>query len=218
MANLKISQLEEYTGSPIGTYLVVDNPNQDATYKILRSNFLRPSEDFRVTYGVFSQTGNSESVSGTTSETTIINGGVGTLTVGANQFTVGDSFRAIIGGEISAGNNQTIRLRVESNGSTLLLDSGPQTITNITNDVFYLTLDFSVRSIGGPGIASIVTIGNFKYSKTVNGSVQGFAFNTVNDTTFDTTIDNTLDVTVQWGSTNTSNSFMTDIFTLTKVY
>ena len=37
--------------------------------------------------------GDSVVVSGTTSETSIIGGGVGTLTVPANGFSVGDSFR-----------------------------------------------------------------------------------------------------------------------------
>ena len=56
------------------------------------------------------------------------------------------------------------------------------------------------------------------YTKISNGSVQGFAFNVVNNTTFNTTINNTLDVTVQWGSANASNSIYSDIFILNKTY
>jgi hypothetical protein len=37
-------------------------------------------------FGLFSQTGNSAPITGTTVETTLINGGVGTLTVPANSF------------------------------------------------------------------------------------------------------------------------------------
>jgi len=58
-------------------------------------------------YGLFAQTGNSTPISGTTAETTLINGGVGTLTVPANGFTIGDSFRAVFGGVLNANPSTT---------------------------------------------------------------------------------------------------------------
>jgi hypothetical protein len=168
-------------------------------------------------YGLFAQTGNSIAVSATTVETTIINGGTGTLSVPANGFSVGDSFRADFGGILNVGNNQTMRIRVKT-GSVVLLDSGLQPVTNITNDVFTFSVNFTIRQLGGPGVADIVSLGAFHYTKTANSAVEGFSFNTVNNTTFDTTINNTLDVTVEWGSTSTSNSIYSDIFVLNKIY
>lgn len=168
-------------------------------------------------YGLFAQTGNSTPITNTAVETTLINGGVGVLTVPANAFSIGDSFRAIFGGVVSTANNQTIRIRVKA-GSVVLLDSGAQPITNITNDVFTLNIDFTIRTLGAAGVASIVSLGAFHYTKTVNGTVQGFAFNTVNNTAFDTTVSNTLNVTVQWGSANAGNSIYSDIFILNKTY
>jgi hypothetical protein len=165
---------------------------------------------------LFAQTGNSTIITGIT-EQTLINGGVGTLSVPANGFSVGDSFRAIFGGIINAANNQTIRIRVRSNGA-LLLDSGLQPINNITNTVFSLNIDFTIRQLGGAGVASIVTLGSFYYSKTVNAVLEGFGFNVINNTTFDTTTLNTLNVTVQWGSNNAGNSIYSDIFILNKTY
>jgi hypothetical protein len=147
----------------------------------------------------------------------LINGGVGTLTVPANGFSVGDSFRAVFGGILNATNNQTIRVKVKA-GAVILLDSGAQNITNITNNVFNLNIDFTVRQLGAAGVASIVTLGGFHYTKTVNGAVEGFAFNTVNSTTFNTTISNTLDVTIQWGAASAGNSIYSDIFILNKTY
>ena len=120
-------------------------------------------------------------------------------------------------GVLNVGNNQTIRIRVKT-GSVVLLDSGAQAITNITNDIFTLSINFTIRQIGGAGTASIVSLGAFNYTKTSNGAVEGFSFNTVNDTTFDTTISNTLDMTVEWGSTSTLNSMYSDIFVLNKIY
>jgi hypothetical protein len=167
--------------------------------------------------GLFAQTADSIPITGTTVESSLINGGIGTLSVPANGFSVGDSFRVIMGGILNTANNQTIRIRVKT-GSVILLDSGNQPITNITNDVFYLNIDFTIRQIGAAGIASIISLGSFHYTKTSNASTQGFAFNVLNNTTFDTTINNTLDITVQWGSNNAGNSIFSDVFTLTKTY
>jgi hypothetical protein len=167
--------------------------------------------------GLFAQTGNSTIITGIT-ESTLINGGVGTLTVPANGFQVGDSYRAIFGGVMNAANNQTIRIRVKA-GAITLLDSGLQNLgSSVINDVWSLNIDFTIRQIGGAGVASIVSLGSFHYTKTNNASVQGFGFNVVNNTTFNTTINNTLDVTVQWGSANAGNNIYSDIFVLNKTY
>jgi hypothetical protein len=168
--------------------------------------------------GLFAQTDNSTPVTGTTVETTLINGGVGTLTVPANGFQIGDSYRAIFGGVMNAANNQTIRIRVKA-GAITLLDSGVQSLTNsIINDIWSLNIDFTIRQIGGAGVASIVSVATFHYTKKSNGKLEGFAFNTVNSSTFDTTISNTIDVTVEWGSNNAGNSIYSDIFILNKTY
>jgi hypothetical protein len=181
------------------------------------SIYLTPLPLITTNYGLFAQTGNSTPVTGTTVETTLINGGVGTLTVPANAFKIGDSFKAVMAGVLNVGNNQTIRIRVKT-GSIILLDSGLQPITNITNDIFSLNVDFTIKALGAAGAGSIVSLGAFHYIKTSNAATQGFAFNQVNSTTFDTTISNTLDITVQWGSNNATNNIYSDIFVLNKTY
>jgi hypothetical protein len=186
--------------------------NTDPSYILNKPNITAATN-----YGLFAQTANSTAITGTNVETTLTNGGVGTLSVPANGFSVGDSFRAVVAGVLSAANNQTIRIRVKT-GSVLLLDSGVQPITNITNDVYSMNIDFTIRALGAAGVASIVSLGTFHYNKTVNAVVQGFAFNVVNNTTFDTTISNTLNITVQWGSNNAGNSIFSDIFILNKIY
>jgi len=171
-----------------------------------------------VSYGLFAQTANSTIITNTTVESTLINGGVGTLTVPANGFSVGDSFRAVFGGVINADNNQTIRIRVRA-GAVLLLDSGLQNLGSaVIDDIWSLNIDFTIRQLGAAGVASIVSLGSFHYTKTNNASVQGFGFNVVNSTTFDTTISNTLDVTIQWGAASTGNNIYSDIFILNKTY
>jgi hypothetical protein len=168
-------------------------------------------------YGLFAQTGNSTPITNSTTEATLINSGVGTLTVPANGFKVGDSFRADFAGTLSSLNNASITIRVKA-GSVSLATSGPQLLPLTTNDTWMLSLNFTVRTIGGPGVASIVTLGTFYDIKKSNAQQQGFSFNTINSTTFDTTIQNTLDVTAQWGAASASNSIFSDIFVLNKIY
>jgi hypothetical protein len=166
---------------------------------------------------LFAQTSDSTPITATTTEGTLINGGVGTLSVPANGFSVADSFVAIFGGLMSAQNNETLTIRVKA-GSTVLAQSNPLVMPNITNQVWQLNINFTIRTIGGAGVASIVTFGNMHILKLASGTQEGYGFYTINNTTFDTTIPNTLDVTAQWGSANVGNSIYSDIFVLNKIY
>jgi hypothetical protein len=196
-----------FTGSGVsafdnGTTTVINIPGYPAT----------------INYGLFAQTANSTIITNTTVESSLINGGVGTLTIPANGFSVGDSFRAVFGGVINANNNQNITIRVKA-GSIVLLDSGAQNLgSSVIDDVWSLNIDFTIRAIGAAGVASIVSLGSFHYTKTNNASVQGFGFNTVNNTTFDTTVSNALNVTAQWGNASSGNNIYSDIFILNKIY
>jgi len=169
-------------------------------------------------YGLYSQTTNSTIITGSNVETSLIGVGVGTLSVPANGFFVGASFRGDFGGVINTANNQTIRIRVKTAAGVIFLDSGVQNLANLTNTIWTLTINFTIRQIGGVNVASIVSLGKFTYAKTSNSTVEGFNFNVVNQTTFDTTIANTLEVTAQFGSNNVGNSIYSDIFVLNKIY
>jgi len=183
----------------------------------ITANTVRPQGPPGVN-GLFAQTANSTIIAATTVESSLINGGVGTLSVPINGFNVGDSFHVSLGGVMNAANNQTIRIKVKAN-SEILLDSGVQALTNsIINDIWTLNIDFTIRQVGGPGVAAIASSGRFIYTKTSNNALEGFGVNTINSTTFDTTINNTLDITVQWGSNNAGNSISSDILILNKVY
>jgi len=211
MPNLPISSLPELTALTSNTEFAVEESG--TTYKV-KNSVLSP---FPTVFGLFAQTANSVTISATTVESTLINGGVGTLTVPANGFSVGDSFRADFGGVMSAKNNDTIRVRVKS-GSVTLSDTGALTMPGIIDQVWLLSINFTVRSIGGTGVASIVTLGNLHILKLAGGTQEGYGFNTVNNTTFDTTISNTLDVTAEFSSTSAQNKIYSDIFVLNKIY
>lgn len=167
--------------------------------------------------GLFTQTANGPTVTATTTESTIIGTGIGSLTIPANAFQVGDSFRVDVMGHISAKNNDTVRIRVKA-GSILLGDTGVVTMPNITNKHFDMSLNFTIRSLGAAGVASIASGGQFTYSKNASNAFEGSDFSLVNNTTFDTTISNTLNITVEWSSTSALNSIYTEILTLYKTY
>ena len=167
--------------------------------------------------GLFAQTVNSVPVTNTTTETSITGTGVGSLSVPANGFQVGDSFHAKLIGMMSTANNHTIRIRIKS-GSVLLADTGVITLGNSTNRPFEINVYFTIKSLGAAGVASIVSGGIYSYTKNASTSFEGTGFNTVNNTTFDTTINNTLDVTAQWGQASASDSVYTDLFVLHKLY
>ncbi len=212
MPNLPISGLPQ-AGALDGSELFATVQGGITKYTTLDSIIYAPGN----TYGLYAQTANSTIITGTTSELSLINGGIGTLSVPANGFNIGDSFRADFGGLLSSKNNDTIRIRVKAN-SAILADSGVQTMTTATNDVWQFSINFTVRALGAAGVASIVSLGVFHSTKQSNGAPAGFAFNTVNSTTFDTTVLNTLDVTAQFSSNAPENSIYTDIFVLNKIY
>lgn len=168
-------------------------------------------------FGIFSQTVSSIPVTNTIVETSLINSGIGTLSVPPNGFIVGDCFVVIMTGIISSANNQQLTIRIKGNGS-LLADTGLIALSTATNKNFILQVYFTVRAVGGVGVASIVTGGTFSYTKNAGLELEGTAFSTVNNTTFNTTVLNTLVVTAQWGASNPNNSIFSNQFSLNKTF
>jgi hypothetical protein len=168
-------------------------------------------------WGLYTQTADSVTVSATTIETSIINGGIGSLSVPANSFRIGDSFNARLGGVLSSKNNDTFTIRVKEDSVTLAT-TGPITMPNINNKVWDLNIGFTIRNIGSAGVASILTHGIFSFVADSSNKFDAQGFNTLNNTTFDTTITTTLEITVEFSSNSNSNSITTQYFTLTKIY
>lgn len=166
--------------------------------------------------GLFTQTVNGATLTGT-AEQSLLGTGLGTLTVPANGFTVGDTFHANVSGVISAANNETIRVKVKS-GAVILADTGVITLPTITTKVFEIELDFCVRAVGAAGVAQLASHGEFTYNKDSNDRFEGKNFFLGNTTTFDTTISNTLSITVEWGSANAANQITSLISYLKQVF
>lgn len=164
--------------------------------------------------GLYSQT--QQSVPVTTSGS-LIDGGVGTLTVPANGFQVGDSFNAYLSGQITSANNEQISITIIS-GAVTLAASGTITLPAITNKNWELYITFTIRAIGSAGTASIATAGTFFFNKNASNTPDSVGFFSQNNTTFNTTISNTLQVNVQWLTVNPANTIHSDIFNLYRIY
>lgn len=212
MPDLPISSLPELTAITSNAEFVVEEAG--TTYKV-KNNVLTP---FPPAYGLFAQTGTSVVVSATTVESTLINGGVGSITIPENGFSIGDSFHGVLIGHISCVGTATLHIRIKTVSGILLAETGAMAMEVATNKHWKLDVNFTVRQIGAATVGSIVSGGLFSYTKNSGLNFEGVNFSIVNDTTFDTTIDNTLVVTAQWNTNNSGNSIYSEIFTLNKIY
>ncbi len=168
-------------------------------------------------YGLYAQTALGTNITNTITETSLVGTGVGSLTVPANFFTVGDSFLAKMCGTLSCANNETIHIRVKSNGATIA-DAGVFSMKISTNKYFELTMDFTITKIGAAGVAELFTNGQYSYNHNAAGEIAGNNFALINNTSFNTTVNNVLSITAEWGSAKTANSIRSQNFVLTKTY
>ena len=166
-------------------------------------------------YGLFAQTVQGPTIN-TAPEQSIVGTGLGSLSVPANGFAIGDSFHAKLGGKINAtggGGRSEIIIKIRSNG-TVLASTGIFDLDNATDQGWELELDFTIISIGASG--SISTNGDFVYTKDAARDVYGYIFQDVQ--TIDTTVVSTLDVTVEWNVINGGDDIYCANFVLQKIY
>jgi hypothetical protein len=167
--------------------------------------------------GLYAQTVSSIPITNTILESDIISTGVGSLSIPANGFKIGDSFNSKLIGHLSCNSSATIRFRIKA-GTTILADTGVIALDTATNKHWEMDISFTVRTLGAAGVASIASGGIFSYIKNAGTNFEGIDFSIINNTTFDTTTNNTLKITAEWGAASAANSIYSEIFTLTKTY
>jgi hypothetical protein len=167
--------------------------------------------------GLYAQTSLSTAIVNTNVEASLVGAGVGSLTVPANGFRLGDSFTAKMCGKFSSLNNATLEIFIKSN-SNVIAAIPALTLTASTDVVFDLIVDFTVAAVGPLGVASLHANGMFTYNKSSNSNYIGTNFLVIDDTDFDTTIINTLDITAKWGAASTSNSIQSQNFNLFRIF
>lgn len=167
--------------------------------------------------GLYAQTALSTPVVYASGEASLIGAGVGTLSVPANAFNIGDSFVVKMCGKLTNANNEILHFRVRSNG-VVIIDALQYTLPTCTNKFFDFILDFTIAKIGGAGVAELFANGVFTHNKNASNALEGVNFGLVSNTVFDTTVSNTLTITAQWVTSNVANTIRSQNFTLTKVY
>jgi len=187
-------------------------PNKSGTIALLDDIPLIPAS-----FGLYAQTALSTPIVYASGEASLIGAGVGTLSVPANAFKVGDSFVAKMCGNLTNANNEQIHFRVRSNG-VIIIDALQYTLATATNKYFDLILDFTVSKIGGAGVAELMANGVFTYNKNASNAIEGINFGKISNTVFDTTVTNTLTITAEWVTSSATNTIRSQNFTLTKVY
>lgn len=200
-------------GTLTGTELFATVQNSTTKYTTLSSMLTSMGNN----YGLYSQTQSSTPITNTIVESSLLGAGLGTLSVPANGFKVGDSFHATLTGHISSVNNHKLQIKVKAN-SVILVDTGAITLAGTINKHWKLEIYFTIRAIGGSGVATIVSGGNFMYIKDASTNFEGTLFSTETSTGFDTTVQNTLEITGQWDTSSTSDSIYSDVFILNKTF
>jgi hypothetical protein len=169
------------------------------------------------TNGFYAQLIASSPMTTINTETSFEGAGVGSLSVPANYFGVGDSFHCKIGGVISStggGSPTEIIVRIKANAVTIA-STGNFDLDNATAEGWEVELDFTILSVGIAG--QVATNGNFAYTKTNDKKVSGHVFQDVQ--TIDTTIAQTLDVTGEFDNNiGGGDSIYAQNFVLYKVY
>jgi len=217
MPNLPISALPAATALD-GSELFAAVQSGVTTYTTGNSIIYIPTNN----YGLFSQTGSSVPVYGSAASVatsgSLLDGGVGTLSVPANGFRKGDTFNARLSGKINIANNHTLEVHFKSD-SVNLVDTGVITMAASTNKNWILDVTFVIREIGGAGTASILSSGELTVRTDASNDVVTEIFSSVNNTTFDTTINNTLYIEGILGAACiASENIYSEMFTLNKVY
>lgn len=208
----KISQLASVITLNLNDVLPIVNSGETkkVTLSDLKNNIFNSN-------GFYAQTSLSTPIVFASGESSLIGSGVGSLTVPANSFKVGDSFTAKMCGKFTSANNQIIHFRIRSNG-IIIIDALQYTLPACTNKYFDLILDFTVTKIGGQGVGELFANGSFTHNKNASNALEGVNFGLIDNTLFSTTVDNTLTITAEWIGTSIENTIQSQNFTLTKVY
>lgn len=150
-------------------------------------------------FPLFIQTTN-KTVANTVTETSLIDGGVGSLTLPANFFNVGKTLKFELLGFHSAVTNPTIRMRVKI-GSVVLCDTGAVNSANSTNDLVQLNAIITGYTTGATG-----SVHGHGYYQELGSGFNNFQMVNTSPVTIDTTVSNTVDITVEWGTASASNT------------
>lgn len=168
------------------------------------------------TRGIFTQTADGPIATGTVA-ISIVGPGLGALSVPAGGFQVGDTFKATLYGHVNCANNEDLSIKLICS-TAALGGTGVISMPQCTNQHWEFEIQFTIRSVGGPGSAAILSAGFFTFTKDASNAFEGSDFTLLENGSFDTTVTQTLDIEANWGSNDPNNSIYVESFVLTKVF
>ena len=159
--------------------------------------------------GLFAQTEDGPVLQNSTTESSILGNGAGTLLIPSNTWVEGQSYTLLATGTITAVLNDQISFTLKSSSADFVAP-GAMTMFQITPANFWrLEMIMTCRSIGGVGVAELEASGTFQCKVDTGAQYKTYPIEFNNSTTFDTTIDNTLDLTGEWSVANANNRLTT---------
>lgn len=162
-------------------------------------------------YGLYSATGAPVTVANTTTQSSLIPTGVGSLTVPPGTVTAGMSYLLKCGGTFRDNvNNTQITFRLTNSGT--LFSTGLLTLNSVPLISTGWSIDTQFTYTGGTQL-----ITNFTFSYNSGSDGRGFTSQQVNNT-FNPLVSNTLNFTIQWATANINNTITCNFFTLTKIF
>jgi hypothetical protein len=162
--------------------------------------------------GLYSGLSDGVLISGGTIGSLLPASGVGSLSVPANGFSIGDAYHLVCAGDIPVGDkDDIITITLNQNGTQLAQLSVD--MEDSTNTFFELEADFQVRSIGATG--QIITNFDFTFNKQLLKDFKGSRH--VQLSTIDTTSSSSLTLTAQFAG-DLNSTIQTRLFYLRKQY
>lgn len=150
----------------------------------------------------FSSTGNKV-ISNTAIETSIFDGGTGSLTINPHLY-IGNIIRIYATGYLSTGSAQNSTIRFKLNGTTLVASLGTLP-NNLSNNYFETTGIISVRECGANGKVTVQGRSIISVASGIAGLVMRPIIST-GEIPVDLTPPQTIDVSYQWAEALEANS------------
>lgn len=163
---------------------------------------------------IFTQTAD-QTVTNTTTETTILGSGVGTKTLPANFFVAGKTIRLRIGGIYStpAVATPSIIIKVKYGSTTIATVTTSSLLSGASNLEFDGEVLITCRTTGSSG--TVMVHGDIEYATGVAGTISVDPLNNAGaTTTINTTTSNAIDVTAQWDSATSTRIGKSTISTM----
>lgn len=159
-------------------------------------------------FGLFTSTAD-KTLTNSSTETSVISTGIGSMTLAANFLTVAKRISIVIGSIISTTTPSVVNLTIKIKyGSTVLATAIITNLpTSLTSGDLSITANATCRTTGATGSISINGAVIYNIGTVTNGFVS--LSNTGVPITIDTTTSNLLDITATWATAATGNTLLT---------